>query len=139
MSCVLRIEGEIFNVDQFLESTGLIPYEKHIKGEKLKFRNPNATQYSNSGCKFDLSFADFDQFDLQKKDVLKFLKRNYDKLITVYQFGLTKDEPPQIDFAIESAIHELFVQSKYIEPELLKLAGDLQFGIVISLYHPSEG
>jgi hypothetical protein len=138
MSCVLRIDGKYFNVVQFLSTTDLKPYEKHIKGEELKIKKRDKTIHKTSGCSFELSKADFNRFDLQKKDAIRFLKENFDKLIEIYSFGLTKKENPTIDFAIETRMNEVGAQFDYFEPELIKLAGSLDFGIEISQYHPAS-
>jgi len=138
MSCVLRIEGNDFNVDQFLSSTNLSPYEKHIKGENLTIKKKNKTKHTTSGCSFDLSTADFNRFDLQKKDAINFLEENFDKLNTIYSFGLKENENPIIDFAIETRMNEVGAQFDYFEPKLIKLAGNLEFGIELSQYHPAS-
>ncbi len=138
MSCVLRVEGESFKVDQFLKETGLKAYEKHVKGEKLTIPKKNKVTHVTSGCTFNLSKVDFDRFDLQKKDAIEFLKSNYDKLKIIFSFGLNQDENPTIDFAIETRMHEVGAQFDYLEPELLKLSGNLDFGIEISQYHPAS-
>jgi hypothetical protein len=138
MSCVLRIEGEFFNVGQFLRSTNLKPYEKHIKGANLKIKKNDKSIHKTSGCSFDLSDADFNRFDLQKKDAIRFLKDNFDKLKDIYSFGLTKKENPIIDFAIETRMNDVGAQFDYFEPELIKLVGKLDFGIEISQYHPAS-
>lgn len=135
MSCVLRIDGKNFKVDNFLSSTNLSPYEKHFKGEDLVIKKLNKSKHKTSGCSFDLSGADFNRFDLQKKDAIRFLKENFDKLKEIYSFGLTKDESPTIDFAIETRMNNVGAQFDYFEPELIKLAGILNFGIEISQYH----
>lgn len=138
MSCILRIEGEKFDVDGFLEITKMEPYEKHRKGEKRLFKKTGKQLFfEESGCRFELSNADFNDFDTQRKDAIKFLNDNYKKLKSIYSFGLKKTEVPTIDFGIENQIADFWCQSEYLQPELLKLAGELNFGIEISLYHPA--
>ncbi len=138
MSCVLRIKGKEFDVEHFLRLSNLKPYDKHIKGEKKEFNKKENNLHKTSGCSFDLSEASFDRFDLQKKDVILFLTKHFDKLKDLYSFGLTKDESPIIDFAIVNRMDDVFIQCDYLEPELLKLVGELAFGIEISQYHPSS-
>ena len=77
-------------------------------------------------------------FEQQKKDATEFLKINFEQLKTVFSFGLLAEENPTIDFGITTKMHEVFfVHSDYLHPELLKLAGNLNFGIEISQYQPS--
>ena len=135
MSCVLRIEGTEFRVDDFLKSTGLKPYKIFRKNEKDKIVKDLI--YDSNGCAIDLSKADFDEFEQQKKDVIAYLKMNFEKLNTVFSFGLHNDEIPVMDFGTTTRMHEVEIQSDYLEPELLKLAGNLNFGIELSQYHPA--
>ncbi len=135
MSCVLRIAGKKFKVDDFLESTNLKPYRVFRIGEK-RIVGKKKIEDSN-GCSFDLSKADFKNFEQQKKDVIEFLNIHFDKLKTVFSFGLSTNENPTIDFAITTKMNEVYVQFDYLEPKLIKLAGNLNFGIEISQYQPS--
>lgn len=84
-----------------------------------------------------MSNADFNYFEQQRKDATEFLKANFDKLETVFSFGPSDNENPIIDFGIATRMHEVEAQFDYLEPELLKLAGNLNFGIEISQYHPA--
>lgn len=138
MSCVLRIEGENFKVNEFLKITKLSAYKVYVKGDKIGYTKNMNTIYQTNGCSFDLSKADFDRFDLQKKDALKFLESNFEKLKLLPDFGLTEEEIPVIDFGIFTRMFEVEIQSDYFEPKLLKLAGELNFGIEISQYIESE-
>jgi hypothetical protein len=135
MSCVLRIDGMKFQVDVFLESTELKPYKIYRIGEKIKIGKRKFED--SNGCFFDLSKADFNDFEQQRKDALEFLKTNFDQLKTVFDFGLTKNDKPRIDFGITTRMNDVAIQCDYLEPELLKLAGNLNFGIEISQYHPA--
>jgi hypothetical protein len=136
MSCVLRIDGINFKVDEYLQSTDLKPYRIYRKGEKIKVGKVKFEK--SNGCCFDLSTADFNNFKQQRKDAIKFLKTHFDQLNKVFSFGLTEYENPTIDFGITTRMHEFAVQCDYLEPELLKLAGNLNFGIELSQYHPSK-
>ena len=77
MSCVLRIEGENFKVHEFIAKSNLKPYMAYTKGEKLGFVRRGIDYHELNGCAFDLSMADFDNFDLQKKDTIEFLEKNF--------------------------------------------------------------
>ena len=140
MSCILIIEGENFRVNDFLESTKLKPYLKYEKGSPIGFKRYGKTLYETNGCKFDLSVADFDKFDIQKKDAINFLTANFDNLKLLSKFGLTSEEIPRIDFAIFTRMLDdnIAAQFEYLEPELLLLSGKLNFGIEISQYIPNE-
>lgn len=138
MSCILRIEGENFKVHEYVEKTNLQPFNAYLKGDKLGFTRRGIDYHEINGCSFDLSIADFDQFDLQKKDAIEFLEKNFEKLKLLSEFGLSKDEIPVIDFGIFTRMFDYEVQCDYLEPKLLRLAGELNFGIEISQYIESE-
>ncbi|KIA82474.1 hypothetical protein [Flavobacterium sp. AED] len=138
MSCILRIEGDNFKVHEFLKQTNLQPYIAYLKGDELGFTRSGINTYQINGCSFDLSKADFDRFDIQKKDALNFLEMHFEKLKLLPEYGLLIDEVPIIDFGIFTRMFDVTVQSDYLEPKLLKLAGELNFGIEISQYIQSE-
>jgi hypothetical protein len=133
MSCVLRIYGKNFDVEGFLKETMLIPYSKFKEGDVMPFKWKGKSQYDSNGCTFDLSSADFDNFEQQKSDAIQFLRINFDSLLKLTKYGLSSDEVALIDFGIELN-DSLAVQGEYLPPELLKLAGDLNFGIMLSQY-----
>ncbi|MBC7557440.1 MAG: hypothetical protein H7195_10830 [Chryseobacterium sp.] len=136
MSCILLIEGENFNVTEFLRVAKMDPYEKHLKGEKRPFKRTGVPDiYESSGCRFTLSEADFDNFELQKIETINYLKNNFEKLKEIYTFGLTETEIPSIAFGIENKMGEFWCQSELLQLELLKLSSELNFEIEISLYH----
>ncbi|MFD1064126.1 hypothetical protein ACFQ1Q_12785 [Winogradskyella litorisediminis] len=138
MSCILIIEGKKFDVDGFLEITKMQPYEKHFKGEKRPFKKEGKQLvYEKNGCRFELSNADFNDFEAQRRDTIKFLNKNFKKLKSIYSFGLKITEVPTISFGIENQMADFWCQTEFLQPELLKLSGDLHFGIEISLYHPA--
>jgi hypothetical protein len=135
MSCVLRIDGSKFKVDDFLKSTDLKPYKIFRVGEKIKIGKRKFKE--SNGCYFDLSQAEFNNFEQQRKDAIEFLKSHYNELEKVFGFGLNENENPTIDFGTTTRMNDVSIQCDYLEPELLKLAGNLNFGIEISQYHPS--
>ncbi|MBO0594009.1 hypothetical protein I2486_21625 [Cellulophaga sp. E16_2] len=138
MSCILIIEGLEFDVNGFLKETELNPYEKHLKGDKRPFKKLNKPiTYETSGCRFDLSKADFNDFKTQREDVIRFLNKNYEKLEKLNVFGLDKKESPIIGFGIKNQMADFWCQTEYLQPELLKLTGNLNIGIEMSLYHPA--
>ena len=137
MSSVLRINGDFFDVDSFLNETGLIAYKQYKKGDDIGFKKNGKEKYETNGCLIDLSIADFDNFGKQKADTISFLTTHFDKLKKVWSFGLGPEDIPVIDFAVESDALTYPVQKDYIQPELLKLVGDLSFGLKITHYDKS--
>lgn len=137
MSCVLRITGNSFDVDGFLKDSGLVAYLQYKAGDPIGFKRKGKETYDTNGASFDLSNAAFDDFETQKSDAIHFLTTHFNKLKNLRNFGLEAADIPEIDFAIESDALTYPVQSDYLQAELLKLAGDLGFGIMISHYDKS--
>lgn len=138
MSCVLRIEGSDFKVDNFLKSTSLQAYKVWHTGEPVTPKRKNNSNYTASGCNIDFSNADFDQFEVQKSDAIKFLTDNFDKLQKLSDFGLLKSESPRLDFGVYTRMFNVGAQFDRFEPELLRLAGSLNLTIELSQYEPAE-
>lgn len=133
MSCVLRFTGDNFDVDGFLEHTGLQPYLKFKKGDPI-WNGKN--QYTYNGCSFDLSEDDFENLQKQIEEAIKFLKENFDKLRMAYDFNLIEEDGQEIDFGINLRASEVVVmQTDSFPPELLRLAGQLGCSITLSQYN----
>ncbi len=139
MSCVLRIEGIDFKVDDFLKSTSIKAYRVWHAGEPMTPTRKNKANYTESGCSIDISKADFDQFEIQKSDAIFFLTENFEKLQRLTEFGLLITESPRLDFGIFTRMFEVGAQFDRFEPELLRLAGNLNLTIELSQYEPTEG
>ncbi|GAA4841702.1 hypothetical protein [Algivirga pacifica] len=137
MSCILRIEGVNFKVDQFLEVTLLEPYKVWHSGELVTPKRKHESLYTTSGCNIDISAADFDEFHIQKSDAIKFMIDNYDKLLKLPKFGLLESESATLDFGIYTRMFDVGRQTDRFEPELLKLAGNLNLTIALSQYEPA--
>lgn len=138
MSCVLRIEGIAFDVDGFLKSTSLKAYKVWHSGERMAPRRKDHTHYQSNGCNIDISHADFNEFDTQKADAQKFLMINFDQLKRLPEFGLLEKESPSLDFGIYTRMFEVAAQVDRFEPELLRLAGNLNITIELSQYEPAS-
>ncbi|MFZ1659955.1 MAG: hypothetical protein WAT61_14090, partial [Flavobacteriales bacterium] len=137
MSCVLRIEGRDFRVDEFLKVTSLEAFKVWHTGEPLTPKRKDKAHHTTNGCKIDISKADFEEFEIQKSDAIKFLTENFDHLNRLSEFGLSQKEPGQVDFGIYTRMFESGAQFDRFPPELLRLAGSLNFTIELSQYEPS--
>ncbi len=134
MSCVLSIIGKELDIDSFVEKSKLSPHKKRYIGEAKSPNRPNGAKMMYSALSIEVSDADFTEFETQIKDAVKFLKSNKSKLKHV---GLTKEiEYATLRFGIEMTIDKenVLSQSSFIPNELLKLAGNLNLSIEISLY-----
>ena len=138
MGCILRISGDKFDVDKFVDSTILKPYWVFQIGQPMNILKPKGKKYNSSGLNILTSDADFDNFDKQLKDSIKYLKKHYKELTAI-----TKDKTITefvLDFGITSRIStgKVFTQSDTFPSELLKLAGDLNMDICLSQHSESS-
>ncbi|PRP66026.1 hypothetical protein [Nonlabens agnitus] len=141
MSCILRVSGEKFKVDEFLLFSKLKAYSVCRIGEKRDHRMKLDSEFhETNGFQLEVSNADYNDFDRQKADAVNFLKQNYKCLGNINTYGLHtgKEDSIYLDFAIENLYLDFYVQTKFLEPELLQLAGNLNIEIALSLYEPDS-
>ena len=134
MSCILTIGGRNFDVDNFVETTKLRPYRKSYKGQPKFKTKPEGEKLICSTISIQTSKAEFDNLKKQIADTIRYLKRNKDKLSHI---GSTKGiEFAVLDFGIDLRIDRknVLTQSDTFPCELLRLAGDLDLDIELSIY-----
>lgn len=132
MSCVLSIAGKNLDIDKFILKSGLKGFVKRYKSQKDDSQNQsNGKLYSFVSA--TVSKAGLNDFEKQIKDVIKYLKANKKKLVTI-------NETKEIEFAtlnfmvsVNSVSKEYFAQYLYIPSELTTLCGNLNLGIEISV------
>ena len=97
MRCISTIRGRKFNVDEFIDTTKLVPYRRSYKGQPKFKTKPNRRKLAHSSLSIEASKADFDNFKKQVADTTLFLKKNKDKLAHV---AATRG----IDYAVSRAL-----------------------------------
>lgn len=130
MSCVLRVNGDDFDVEAWIALSGLAPYDYWYPGQS----NVIGEVYESAGLKIDVSSADFRDSAQQFEDAIGFLRVNGEALARVRDFPGV--EFSTLDFGI--AALDVFIQSEYLPPALLRMAGNCEMGIEISLYPVSD-
>ena len=126
--CVLHVTGEDFDVDAFLAESRLRPGRVHRRGEARRHDRP----FPCSGLSLDVSEADGRLRD-EVSDALVFLTRHESELRRLRSFPGVTDL--RLDFGCYR--RDVPAQFEYLPPELLALAGNLDIGIELSLYHVS--
>lgn len=86
MSCILRVLGKELNVNELLKIDSN-PDTYWIKGEPRLLSKPNENKYLRSGAHYCLSEVDFNEFEQQKEDVIKYLIKNEDKMNAIQQLS----------------------------------------------------
>lgn len=127
--CVLRVYGDRFSPDQFLEGSKLSACAVWHKGaSRSKRRSPDA----DSG--FNIVVSELGDLSSQVNDAVQFLKANHGELVRLRQTsgvdGLV------LDFGI--ARRDVAVQCDSFPPELVRSAAEFDLGLELSQYPPSE-
>jgi hypothetical protein len=128
--CVFHANGRDFAVTDFLADSPLEPYDVHHRGEP-RFRRD--MQWEKSGFKVNVSNEDW-RLDKQCADATAFLRNFEVALQRLKAFSGVED--CRLDFAYQR--RPVMVQSDYLPPELLRLAGSLGIGIELSLYPSAQ-
>ncbi|MCP4675706.1 MAG: hypothetical protein GY854_09415 [Deltaproteobacteria bacterium] len=129
MSCVLRVSG-VELVSEDLAEIDLEPDSTWKIGQN----RGRGMVCEDSGAGYLVSDADFDQFDQQKIDAVRFLFENRDKIEQI--MSLPGLEYAVLDFGIKQ--RDVAAQYERFEPELVKSAGELGLGIELSQYAITE-
>ncbi len=132
--CVLRVESKTTSFTEFLKKTDLAVYRSHSKGDRMNFGK--RLPYEDYGFSCKVSKKDWDDFEGQTDDALAYLKKHYNDLSTLIQTHSVDDIRFDIPYWGPRPWNgvTLMVSSRYLPPELLKLAGELGIGIELSLY-----
>ncbi len=131
MSCILRISGTDLNLADLLEIS-LVTDSIWEKGTPKISTKPDSKKHTNSGVRYVVSEADFDEFELQKADAIEYLEQNQNKIEEI--MNLPGVEGACLDFGIHW--RDVPVQCDNFPPKLIKLAGDLRLAIELSQYPP---
>lgn len=128
---MLRVSGEHFNVDSFLNDCKIIPAKVYRKGER---RFPNSTKNESicikSGANFEISSADLSDLAAQINDVIAFFRLNHDWIVYVTSFSGVDDV--KIDFG--ASIYPPGWASFTFPPELLQAISATNISLTISIY-----
>ena len=132
MPCVLRVAGAAFDVHRFLRDSPFAPVKVWKRGEE---RGPGGRRGSrtsqDSGFNLDVSAVAFEDSVTQIKEAIAFLATNRIELARLMSFSGV--ESATLDFGLQLK-PDAPVQSDYVPPELLRLAGELGIGVQLSRY-----
>jgi hypothetical protein len=127
MSCVLRVRGANFNVDEFLAKSTLQPL---IVARRGQAQYPNGPVPDTSGFHVAVSDANFSQLQVQIEDAIRFLERNQNELARLAASpGIEK---LSLDFGIEE--RSVAAQTERFPPNLLRAVGALGIWLEFTLY-----
>jgi len=128
--CVLRASGDYFQPQGFLDDSDLVPWNVFRKGE----RKAEKRSWDSSGFTVVVSEASGDDLAQQIQDAIEFLRMHKEEVARLMRSeGL---DYVQLDFGVNRK--NGFLQSSYLPPEILSLAGALGVGVDISIYGEDE-
>ena len=128
--CVLRASGDYFQPQGFLDDSDLVPWNVFRKGE----RKAEKRSWDSSGFTVVVSEASGDDLAQQIQDAIEFLRMHKEEVARLMRSeGL---DYVQLDFGVNRK--NGFLQSSYLPPEILSLAGALGVGVEISIYGEDE-
>ncbi len=132
--CVLRVAGTQFDADKYLALSGLEATTVFHRGEPRSAAKPSGKLNGHSGFTVDVSDASRDGIGGQITDAIAFLKENGNAVRMLRAAPGVEDV--FLDFPVDLRIDgvNVIVQSDYLSPELVSLAGALGLGIEISIY-----
>lgn len=134
MSCVLRVGGSGFDVDEFLRHSSLKITKVFHEGERCGL---SSEVRDLSGFNAEVSNKDFDNLEGQIDEAIHFVKMHRNELETIKEMSGVEGH---LDFGVESRTgkvideQEIAVWSICFPVELLKLLGKLDIGIEVTVY-----
>ena len=128
--CVLRASGDYFEPQRFLDDSAFLPCNVFRKGE----RKAQNRSWTSSGFTVVVSEASGDDLAQQIQDAIEFLRMHGEEIVRLRRFEGLDDV--DLDFGVNRK--NGFLQSSYLPPELVTLAGALGVGVEISIYGEDE-
>jgi hypothetical protein len=127
--CVLKVYSNTNSFKEFANNTDIPLYSCFDKGESITTKQL-CEEYRIS---FDISDREWDEFEGQVSDAILFLEKYTNQIKELFATHSITDAC--LDFPLWSRLDENIVnQNDYIPRELIKLAGELNIGIGMSIY-----
>lgn len=137
MGCTLVARGKEFDVESFLARTKLPIKGAHFWIRGTRIYNKERLHH-DSGFSESVSLDKWDDLRAVVAEVLKFLRANRKELLKLKRTKGAEDL--MLDFAFDSRVgtKNVAIQGEYLPAELLRLAGELDIGIGLSICPPFE-
>lgn len=129
--CVLKVYSDTDSFKSFAKTTKVPVYSIYEKGEQ----HENGKIYVRTEYKisFDVSDKDWDDFEGQIGDTIRFLTKYYNNLEELFKtHNITT---AYLDFPIYSRLYgDIVNQNDQLPKELISIAGKLSLGIEMAIY-----
>lgn len=134
--CIFHISSRQHSFKEFLKQHPELPvYQHHEKGDILKI-SVDKTPTDDYGFSCEVSDRDWNDVEGQIVDMISFLEV-YSPHLTILKENYSLEDW-HFDLPYECQLNEKrFVQTDFLPPKLLRLAGALDIGIELSLYWPA--
>ncbi len=133
--CVLRVYGEHFDPQKFLEHSSLPAYESWCKGEPRRLGAKfYGRTHDEGGFKVNVSGKEWTDLQGQIADALEFLETFRRDLSALAASSDVEQVYLDFPFASPASAEPPIYQSVFLPPKLLALAGELGVGIEVSVY-----
>lgn len=131
MSCILTVLGKTLNVDEFVDRTGILGFNRKYKDDIISVSRNKKLEYSYASIV--ISEADFNELNLQIKETEDWLLENMNNLKCI---ATTKGvDFATINFGSNSNLNDQnLTQAFYFPPSLLMLCGELKLGLELTVY-----
>lgn len=135
MACTLSARGRDFDVESFLSKTKLPLRRAHFWIRGTPTLNSKRIHH-DSGFSERVSRDRWNNLRAAITEVLRFLEANRKELAKLKRTKGVEDL--MLDFGFNSRVgtENIAVQGEYLPPEFLRLAGELNIGIGLSIYPP---
>ena len=129
--CILKIFGDTDSFKLFERATKIPVYSSYEKDEQIRTGNNSLrTDYKIS---FDVSDKDWNDFEGQVQDTIRFLTKYYDDIEQL--FNTHTITTAYLDFPHYSRLYgDIANQNDHLPKELIQLAGKLSLGIEMAIY-----
>jgi hypothetical protein len=135
--CVLRVDGSKFDPRAFLERSAIQAYEVWREGEPRRAGPKRlGPVHDSAGFKVDVSQKEWTNLAGQVEDAIAFLEQYREDLQVLTRTPSVAQVWLDFPFATPDTGEPPFLQSVFLPPRLLSLAGGLGVAVEVSIYPP---
>jgi hypothetical protein len=138
MSCILRISGTEFDIDDYFLKTdwkdAVRLHIHHIGDERSK--TGRFPPHEDNGFSLQVSGRSFEDFEAQQNEAIEFLTRNRDNFLLLKEYKI--DGWNCIDFGLSTVPPNNFSRTYIILPQLAALAAEYGLEIWMSNYFTDD-
>lgn len=138
--CVFRAGGKDFDVDAFVATSSLKPYQVFRRGEPRfeRSKRPDRRHWTRSGLKVAVSECGWDDLAGQIEDATRFIEVNEQELRRLRDVPELECSGFDFPSTLRIGSNDIVVESHRFPAALLALAGSVGADIELTIYPPSS-